>query len=298
MKVKLTLALLFLLVSRTVFSAISIIYPAPEDFTDSRQQYFYKLLDSALLYSKDQFGPYQLSYMSHHIPGERVPMLVRENRQINILTSPTSIELESSMLAIKVPLIKGIQGLRIALIKSENTKFNTTSNLVDISSIYFGQGSGWIDTLIFKDAGYKVVTASRYSSLFKMLMSDRFDAFPRGVNEVYKEHAVWNTHFPSLSVENNLVFYYHLPVYFFVSKTNKELFDRINYGLNIMINNGAFDELFNQYFGDDIRQADLENRKLIVLENRYLPEDSIKDNKKLFHPFIVDHVFELNRSKN
>ena len=78
-----------------------------------------------------------------------------------------------------------------------------------------------------------------YEGLFKMLMSNRFDAFPRGVNEIFKELEVRKEEIPDLAVEESICLYYPLPRFFYTAKGNTLLAERVTKGLEKMIDSGV-----------------------------------------------------------
>ena len=50
----------------------------------------------------------------------------------------------------------------------------------------------------------------------------------------------------------------------------------------MMLEDGSFDEIFNQYFGDIINKANLENRVKIELENPFMPDTVPYDREELW----------------
>jgi len=268
-----------------------VIYPKPASNADVRDQYFYELLKLSLEKSRVKYGEFDLRHSEFVIPSSRIPKEVRKGRYLNILTSPVSHELESNMRSINIPLVKGIQGIRVLLLTKNNIeKVSQIENFEQLKDINYGHGAGWVDQLIFSDAKLPVTTVPDYNSLFKMLNQNRFDAFPRGINEIYREYDLWRLKYPDLAIDKNLVIYYDLPVFFFVEKSDKRLHDRVEFGLNVAIEDGSFDNLFEQYFGAAIRKANLAQRKVFQLVNQYMPEIDKKKNESYWLPFIVEKI--------
>ena len=268
-------------------AVIEVTYPKPASNEDVRDRYFYELLLLALEKSKSKFGEYRLNYSEFVIPSRRIPQEVRRGRFINVLTSPTTNELEDLMLPVKIPLVKGIQGIRILMIRESSQKlFNSLQEFKQLKTIKFGQGAGWLDAMIFRDAGLSVTTGTEYNSLFKMLDKQRFDAFPRGVNEIYRELNKWQEELPKLTAEESLVFYYDLPVYFFVKKDNQKLHERITFGLIEAQKDKSLDVLFDSYFGQALALAKLDNRKVFYLPNNYIPNIDKSKQSQFWLPFI------------
>ena len=86
-----------------------------------------------------------------------------------------------------------------------------------------GLGSQWSTTKILRAAGFNVVAGSSYDGLFWMLDHDRFDVFPRGVNEIFQEIEARRDSLPNLMIEPSLALYVPTPYYFFVSPQTPRL---------------------------------------------------------------------------
>lgn len=211
------------------------------------------------------------------------------------MTSPATANLERNMLGISIPLLKGIQGLRILLVnKSQQNSFANLRSAEQIKTKIYGQGVSWVDTQILKAEGYTVATTTAYKNLFELLVLERIDAFPRGINEAFKEFELWNKRFPAIEVEQNLMLYYPLFVQFYVKKDNVELHTRVSKGLMQALQNKQFEQLFNEYFAEDIKRANLNERKMFVLNNAFTPQPLVEKYKNLLHSAIRDG---LNKEK-
>lgn len=253
---------------------LSVIYPKQKSDNDDREKYRYELLDQALRATVKEFGEYSLEYSRFSIPNRRLDIMVAEQREINVFSSATSIGLEHDLLPVKIPILKGVLGLRILFIRKETQKLlGEDINSKKLRSFSVGQGLGWADVEIFERNDFNVMTASNYEALFRMLKAKRFDIFPRGVNEIFKERSMLGADETELAIEKNLLLHYPFPVYFFVSKQNESLAKRIESGLRIMKANGSFEQLFQKYHHEFLAKAQLEKRKLIFMDNPLLPKN-------------------------
>ncbi|MCP4387267.1 MAG: hypothetical protein GY802_03165 [Gammaproteobacteria bacterium] len=118
----------------------------------------------------------------------------------------------------------------------------------------------WSTTRVMKALGFNVTTANSYEGLFGMLMFDRFDYFPRGVNEIYAE-------FDQRAEE--------LP----------ELAKRIETGLLAMIKDGNLDKLFWEFHKDSIERANLAGRQILRQHNPLLtPQTPLFQENLWFDP--------------
>lgn len=107
---------------------------------------------------------------------------------MDIMWTATDQELEDKLLPIRIPLYKGLLGHRIFIIrKGDQARFDSVRNFDDLKQFKFGQGTTWADSKILAANGLTVIKAMKYESLFNMLDGNRFDAFPRGVQEPWAE---------------------------------------------------------------------------------------------------------------
>lgn len=252
---------------------------------DSRNIYFIEMLELALEKSKDKYGDYKLEGIEYEMVQSRIIREISKGK-FDIVWSMTSGEREKSLLPVRIPLLKGLLGYRIFIIKKgDEYKFSQINSLKDLKKRSAGQGHDWPDTKILEANGLTVVKAAKYEMLFKMLTGDRFDYFPRGVNEPWSE--VKNFEKGKLTVEKSLLIKYPAPIYFFVNKENSKLAERLEYGLNKAIDDGSFDKLFynNESNKAIFELANIENRKIFSLDNPLLSEGTKKilDNKKYWY---------------
>jgi hypothetical protein len=202
---------------------------------------------------------------------------------ISVMWGGTSEEMERDFIPIRIDAYRGLMNHRLFFIRQgDQTRFDNIKTLEDLKQIRLGQGRSWQDASILESAGLNVVKTTKKPSLYHMLDGGRFDAFPRGANEVWTELSA----FPDLklTVEKNLVLIYPLPTYFFVSHKDPVLAKDIEFGLESAIEDGAFNKYF--YGSPEVQEAlgkaDLGNRHAIRINNPYLPKATPLDRKELW----------------
>ncbi|MEN3031055.1 hypothetical protein [Chromobacterium amazonense] len=121
-----------------------------------------------------------------------------------------------------------------------------------------------------------------YESLYGMLSDGRIDWFPLSVLEVFDEFQLFHSNYPALKVEQRLLFYYPWPYYFFCSRRNPLLADRLRLGLARMRADGSFDAIFWKYHPKVLQLARMKERRLIVLRNPVLPKDTPLNDKSMW----------------
>jgi hypothetical protein len=212
---------------------------------------------------------------------------VTRGKFANVIWAPVTKDMEANALAIHIPVRKGILGYRIFLIrKQDRAKFAAIKSLEELKKLSVGQGREWEDVKVLRANDFIVETGINYEGLFEMLSKGRFDYFSRGINEAPEEYAARKDKLPNLWVEEKLLLYYPWPKFFYVSKNNPKLAERIEQGLNIMIKDGSFDKVFYKYHGSAIKNTNLKGRKIFRIGNPLLPPVVPFDRKELwFDPF-------------
>ncbi len=209
--------------------------------------------------------PYTLHSFVFETSGARVRQRIQEEQDINLTWALTSKEWENSLAPVRVPLDKGILGWRLFLINKRDEKlFAQIRNLAELAQYAAGQQRDWTDVAILRANGMKVVDTAIYESMFKMLTADRFQYFPRGVGEIWAEEER-NAEL-GLEVEPALALHYPVQTYFFVSRKNPRLHDLLERGLRAAVRDGSFDKLFEQFNGEALKKARLENRRVFELK--------------------------------
>jgi hypothetical protein len=250
---------------------------------DETKEYKYQLLQLILKKTEKTDGPFLIQVPQEELPQARDFEMVKQGYVDVILTS-TSKEREQELHPIRIPIYKGLYGYRVAIInESDQPKFSAIRTLADFQKLWAGQNEIWPDTQILRANGFNVVGTSGYRELFTMLKDRRFDFFPRGVHEPWRELA--DMQIPGLVVETDLLLHYPYPGYIFTSKDNLKLADRLERGFRMAIEDGSFDQLF--YNHPDIKEvlerANMKNRRLFELTNPLLSEETPLDDKTLWY---------------
>jgi len=249
---------------------------------DSKQSYYLEVLKLALQKSEAEFGPFLLEpVFVETLQGRRIK-LVADEQLIDVMWTMTSREREQELRPIYVPLMKGLMGYRIALIRSgDQQHFEQINSLAELKRLTWGQGLDWPDSDILESQGFDVMRG-KSSSLIEMLSRSRFDAFPRALHEPWSEVEGRD----DVVVESSLIIKYSAPIYFFVNNQNESLAHRIEAGLELAIEDGSFDKLFYSHptTAEVLQRANLKHRKIFEIDNPDLSPRSreLLDNKALW----------------
>jgi hypothetical protein len=263
-----------------VTAAEAVRFPRPEFEGDRRFDYALQLLKLGL--SKTGTD-YRVELAPISMNQERQVLELEADRTIDVAPIPSSAEREARLLPIRIPIQKGLLGWRLGLIrKGDQARFAGIHQLADLKRVRLAQGQEWPDTQILVANGIDVITAPRYDGLFRMLLSDRFDYFPRSVNEIWDE---LEKHAGTLEVESHIALHYYYDAYFMVNRKNSALAESLRLGLEKAIADGSFDRLFDLHHGERLRKAGLENRTVIELKNPLLTPGTPSDRPELWFQY-------------
>lgn len=251
------------------------------EYTDPNSRYIIGQLKNALARIDTK---YKLTIMHENFTQARTNEEVKNQGLLNLCWTTSDPQIEQELRPIRIPILKGLLGYRILIINKKNQyKFSQVKTLDDLKQFTFGQGKTWTDTKILQANGFKVITTNKYPGLFHMVDGERFDAFPRGVNEPFGELAQ-RPDMPDLKVEDSILLVYRMPFYLFVSRDNPKLGNDIETGLNRAIADGSFDKIFysEPNIKDVLDKANMKNRRIFNLTNPFLTKETPLDREELW----------------
>ncbi|WP_413582891.1 hypothetical protein [Bdellovibrio sp. HCB288] len=262
------------------------VYHAPESSSDHRYKYHWEILKTALDLTTKKFGPY--SFAPSEVFNENQQLAEMKNRspKLTVMIRETNKVYESELTSVKIPIDKNLIGYRVFLIEKKTQKeLNNVNSLKQLLTFSIGQGTGWGDISILKNAGFNVLTEDKYNDLFKSLSGGKFKIFPRGVVEVLEEYRQFKGKYTNLMIEKNLLLYYPLPTYFWFHNSPDGLLmaRRVEEGLRFMIKTGAYRKIFDKHYSKVIRELDLKDRTMIEISNPDLPNSVPFDRKELWY---------------
>lgn len=285
----LMLLVIFTLVTGASAANLVVRHVQPESDKDQRHQYFIELLELALSKTEASHGSYTTQTCAVRMMQDRALQQVQRKRCIDIVWTMTSLERESKLLAVRIPLLKGLLGQRVLMIRREDLRrFKDIQQLSELGQMRAGQGMGWPDIEILEYNRLPVIEGKTYEGLFGMLERGRFDYFPRGISEIgaeLKQHQR-----EGFVAEPRILLSYPAPIYYFVNPENTALAERLEQGLRLAIDDGSFDALFKKF--NYHKLADLmENRLVFKLRNPSLhPKTPIDEDKLWVLPNLVKNL--------
>ena len=243
-------------------------------------EYRWKLLELALAHSPNGSEPSRLVPFAEDITQNRGVQLLQSGA-IDVIALGTNAEREAQMRPIKIDILRGIVGFRIFVIRAaDQARIARMDDKTLRQQLVFGLNSQWADLPIMRANGFTVETSTSYEPLFGMLSAGRFDAFPRGLNEAAREVEERKKTYPQLAVEQTKALYFPFPVYFWVSKGNVALAQRIERGLKLALADGSFRQLFETYHAAEIAALARDKRQVIRLASPILPAGAVEPDTR------------------
>lgn len=265
-----------------------VILPRPQSDKDGRYEYRKQLLQLILDKTEVEYKQKDTVVFSADLmTQERAIKEIDDGSPlVTVIGTSSSPAREEALNPIRIPVEKGLVGYRILLInKANKEQFDKIKTLDELKKYSACFKKDWVDIAILEGNGIKIESSNNYEGLFQMLDSGRCQWFPRGVNEVFIEYNTRKEQFKNMITADKIALYYVLPVYFFVAKSNHELKERLEKGFNKIIQDGSFDKLFYKFHGTFIKDADLENRRIIELKNPILPKEVPLDKNSYWVKF-------------
>lgn len=247
--------------------------------------YRWALLALALEHTRASDGPWRLEPLAVQGFSQSRTIALLLHEELDVSAFGYSPQRAAALLPIRIDLLRGMLGYRVLLIRADQqARFRHLSRAAFKRDIQLGFNSQWADLAILQANGFRVVTSPNYDNLFSMLAAGRFDAFPRGLNEVRRELQTFGVSHPEIAEEQTLALFMQYPVYFWVRKGSTALAARIERGLNLALADGSFKALFLHYHAQDIATAASAHRRVITLHNPYLPPGFVPSDTSWWWP--------------
>lgn len=266
-------------------SNLAVLYiPYQEPSKRIHNQFFLTLLDAILKRTETEYG--KCNVLEHNIPltHKRIDVLLGKNEHINLTWTSTSKKREAQNQAVKEPLLKGLMGYRVMLVNKNNKHILQNINSIEqLRQFTFGLGRGWPDVEIMKYNKFEVIQTSTFEQLYKMLARGRFDLLSRGYAEALPDVNLHKE--KGLELDPYLSLIYPMPVYFFVSKQNQKLANRLKSGIQSLRADGTFDSIFynDPDIKNSLKQLNINSRKKLYLCNPTLQIDKAMQDEAFWH---------------
>lgn len=245
--------------------------------------YWFELVSLALDRTSDEFGEYDIQVYNEVIGNERHRAEMLRGELINARIGLSTLEREQIYLPIKIPLRKGLLNYRLLVARKDKVKeIERKFRLSGLDGLKIGLVESWVTSSILRHHEFQVITIADSSKLFRLLLVDRYEVTLRGANEVYTELEIDEAEGEQFAIVPNFGVYIASPSYIFVSKQAPGLAERIEKGLELLIEDGTFDDTFYKWHADSIEKAQIDKRTFIQVDNPFLPTALLPTRKSLW----------------
>ncbi|WP_016956721.1 substrate-binding periplasmic protein [Catenovulum agarivorans] len=260
-----------------------IVSTKPNADLDLRAQYPHAVLRKSLEMSMQKYGFFEIKLVERELDNFSKMMEVHDGIHMNLTMAMTTPDWEYLNIPIRIPIRRGMANFRLLATNEKYLdKFSQIKTLAQLKELSAGVVSKWSINEILGSAGIPLVETSNYDSLFKMLNKGRFDYTPRGINEAFYELNERKDTLTNIVIEPNLVLYMLQPYYIFVSPKHPRIAERIEYGLEEMIKHGILKKMFVKHHAENIAAANLNNRTVIKIHNKFLTNKTPINRKELW----------------
>jgi len=260
----------------------------------SHRVYADKLLVLALELSRERYGPYRVVQQREETVIRRQLLELSRSdgrgQGLSVAVSMPTPEWMEGTLPVRVPIMRGLSSFRFFLgVDSQQPAYDAVRSLDDLKALTIGQGPGWSTVKLLQDHGFQIVIGGAHPTLIPMLHAGRFQLLMRSIFEVEPEWRAQLPAHPGLRVLDRFAIYTYMPMYFFVSRQQPELAERLTYGLQQAYANGRLDALFKQHFGDSLQL--LKNKRLQVFR---IPNTNIDPSFfERDRPYLLPEIVSL-----
>ena len=284
MLTRIIIVIVFTGFTSTAFSSDLVKANIGESTLDQRIHFKQLILTQALELTKEEYGTYEIEVHSYYMNAKRGFAELKTGRHINVYFALTQKRWEEEAIPIRIPVRRGLVSYRLMLTNKMNQKkIERITNVDYLKEMSVGLNDGWSTYTIMNDQSFKIFPVDDYNGMFGMLSANRFDYIPRGVNEVFGELEQQADSSSNLLIADNVALYIPSATYIFVSKQAPRLAKRLEAGLTKMVENGDLKDIFYRFYGESIVKAQLQNRKILRLENPFLPKETPLKNKDFWY---------------
>lgn len=197
----------------------------PASVAHHSQHFFVDLIK--LILSKDPSAPKAYELVLVEEPGIRISReeLLIEHGYADLMWSGTSGHLEKALIPVRIPVLGGLLGYRVSIIKRDSLDVFERSGLSEIKKLTVCQAAHWPDSDIFKQNDFQIITPTSIESILKMLNNGKCDYFPRGIHEAYHELQLAKAEYSEFMIYDDTLIHYPFPSYIFVDIRKPELAD-------------------------------------------------------------------------
>ncbi|KTF16640.1 substrate-binding periplasmic protein [Pseudoalteromonas sp. H105] len=259
------LSIVLLLQTFNVFANDSIInlhLATPHSFNSPKNSYMHALLTASLAAENKRVT---FTYSTIPMNKKRATEELSKPNSINLVwlsIAPTS---QPSLIKTSMPLYKGLHGKRLLMIhKSQLHRFENINSLDELKPLVALQKQTWSDYDVLIRNGLTVNGEHDYDVMLKLLAAGLADYFPRSVSAIKAETS--KQPYKDLVIEPTIMLQYSNHYHFYSHKSNQQLINLLDNGLQKIRKSGEFERLYQQYIGGPEQGLNLPFKKVFHLK--------------------------------
>ncbi len=250
---------------------------------DTRFEYYAALVRALMEVTVESHGVYDWQPWNKEVSPERQKEMLRIGQVLNVIYTAQKPEFNSVATPVKYHIRKGINGYRLLLInRVDQERFHNITSKNDLKKLIVGQARGWPDAAIYRENGFGVLDSGSYGQLLSMLRAKRFDYYALGISEAPKVLRDCAAACRDIIIEENILIHYPFPIFLYVSKKTPKLHERLEHGMEKLVNSGEFESLWQEYHRKHLENLDLTERKIFTLTNTGIPDFTMLDRPELW----------------
>jgi len=254
------------------------IFPAKD--TGDEHNYRLELLTLLLEKSSAKYGPYFLQDLKINVMTQARAFRQLQAGDLDVVGSMTDTDREDAAIPVRYCIYRGLLGIRVGMgVEAVVRRLDAVTTRAELDAVTFGQVFDWPDYAIQKAAGLQVDRLQDFEIGIYKLKKGGMQLFPLGVVEVAPIARSYG-----LSTIAAWALAYPTAFYFFVSRRQPLLAERLAFGVEQVIRDLSFERLFARRIEPLIAQTRLEKRQLFKLANPLLPAQTPVERKELWHP--------------
>lgn len=240
-----------------------------------RQVYEKEVLAAVLKATEEDHGQWEIKESLEEYPGDDEALVFSEKgHDLFVTIAGNQKFVEDDMIVIPKPMTKNLLGYRVPIIREDDSDlFENISSREEVQKLKHGIPETWSDAVIFRENGYRVVEEGDFDDIFDRLENGLFDYTAFGANEVMSVYENRASQIEGLTIDQNILLFYPFPLVFYVNPDLPELAERVEEGMQRIIDSGELDTIFDRYYGDIVEQLNLNERILFELDNPLIPDE-------------------------
>lgn len=233
---------------------------------DDRVIYRVGLLTRILEKTKAEFGPYQIEYFTLAMNRFRALEELQSGVNVNVYLGSESALGNSTAIVVPHPASRGVLNYRLLVVHKDSlAQFSAVKGFDDLKTFTTGVRPDWTSSKILERHGVAAKYAQGYDALFNLLKHKRIDYILRSPTEALPE-LERRQDFADFRVVPDIALVMPLLTLLHVSPSEPRLAQRLEAGLRQMHADGELKEVFDLYYREYFRQANICQRRLIYLD--------------------------------